>query len=84
MAAWTLPQRIADWIDLLSAGLDQRSRKYLPTIILGMILSSGRRTVSSWLRAAGVSDDWQDHIITFCRRLVAVPAVWRLNCCIWL
>jgi len=61
MAAWTLPQRIADWIDLLSAGLDQRSRKYLPVIILGMILGSGRRTVSSWLRAAGVSDDWQDH-----------------------
>jgi len=61
MAAWTLPQRIADWINLLSAGLDQRSRKYLPVIVLGMILSSGRRTVSSWLRAAGVSDDWQDH-----------------------
>ena len=61
MAAWTLPQRIADWINLLSASLDQRSRKYLPVIVLGMILSSGRRTVSSWLRAAGVSDDWQDH-----------------------
>jgi hypothetical protein len=26
-----------------------------------MILGSGRRTVSSWLRAAGVADDWQDH-----------------------
>ena len=61
MAAWTLPQRIADWTDLLSAGLDRRSRKYLPVIVLGMVLSSGRRTVSSWLRAAGVSDDWQDH-----------------------
>ena len=61
MAAWTLPQRIADWIDLLSTGLDRRSRKYLPTIVLGMLLGSGRRTVSSWLRAAGVSEDWQDH-----------------------
>ena len=61
MAAWTLPQRIADWISFLSAGLDRRSRKYLPIILLGMLLSSGRRTVSSWLKAAGVQDDWRDH-----------------------
>lgn len=26
-----------------------------------MLLGCGRRTVSCWLRAAGVSDDWQDH-----------------------
>ncbi|MFM7863994.1 MAG: hypothetical protein ACKPHU_07255 [Planctomycetaceae bacterium] len=26
-----------------------------------MPLECGRRTVSCWLRAAGVSDDWQDH-----------------------
>lgn len=25
-----------------------------------MLLGSGRRTVSCWLRAAGVTDDWQD------------------------
>jgi hypothetical protein len=30
-------------------------------MILGMLLASGRRTVSSWLRAAGVGADWQDH-----------------------
>ena len=61
MAAWTLPGRIADWTRSLSAGLDRRSRKYLPTIVIGMLLASGRRTVSCWFRAAGVSDDWQDH-----------------------
>jgi DDE superfamily endonuclease len=61
MAAWTLPQRIAEWCEVLSRGLDRRSRKYLPAILLGMLLASGRRTVSSWLRAAGVCDDWQDH-----------------------
>lgn len=61
MAAWTLPQRIAEWCEVLSAGLDRRSRKYLPVIWLGMLLASGRRTVSSWLKAAGVCDDWQDH-----------------------
>ena len=61
MAAWTLPESIAKWIELLTLALDRRSRKYLATFFLGMILSSGRRTVSSWLRAAGVGDDWQDH-----------------------
>jgi hypothetical protein len=35
MAAWTLPQRIADWINLLSSGLDRRSRKYLPAENVG-------------------------------------------------
>lgn len=61
MAAWTLPQSLADWCHIMATALDCRSRKYFVTIITGMLLSSGRRTVSSWLRAAGVGDDWQDH-----------------------
>ena len=61
MAAWTLPNRKADWCEFLTTALDRRSRKYFVTIILGMLLASGRRTVSCWLRAVGVSDDWQDH-----------------------
>ena len=61
MSAWTLPDTIADWVTLLSSALDARSRRYLRSIMLGLLLASGRRTVSCWLRAAGVSDDWQDH-----------------------
>jgi hypothetical protein len=61
MAAWTLPAIIAEWCEILTSVLDRRSRKYFFTIILGMLLGCGRRTVSCWLRAAGVSDDWQDH-----------------------
>ena len=61
MAAWTLPKIVADWCEVLTTALDQRSRKYFLTIVLGMLLGSGRRTVSCWLRAAGVTDDWQDH-----------------------
>ena len=61
MAAWTLPEKITDWCEFLTTTLDRRSRKYFLTVIVGMILASGRRTVSSWLRAAGVGDDWQDH-----------------------
>jgi hypothetical protein len=61
MAAWTLPGMIAQWIELLTLALDRRCRKYLAPVLLGTLLSSGRRTVSSWLRAVGVGDDWQDH-----------------------
>ena len=61
MAAWTLLDRIADWCQILTTALDRRSRKYFLAIILGMMLGSGRRTVSCWLRAEGVTDDWQDH-----------------------
>lgn len=61
MAAWTLPKNIADWCEILTSVLDRRSQRYFLPVILGMMLSGGRRTVSSWLRAAGVSDDWQDY-----------------------
>jgi hypothetical protein len=30
-------------------------------LLLGILFASGRRTVTSWLRAAGVSDDFQDY-----------------------
>ena len=43
MAAWTLPKIVADWCEILTTALDQRNRKYLVTIILGMLLGSGLR-----------------------------------------
>jgi len=61
MAAWTMPTTKGEWCEFLTSVLDRRSRKYLFTIIPGMLLGWGRRTASCWLRAAGVSDDWQDH-----------------------
>jgi hypothetical protein len=30
-------------------------------LMMGMLLANGRRTVTTWLRAAGVSDDYQDY-----------------------
>jgi len=38
--------------------LDVRSGFRLPIILAGAVLASGRRTASSWFRAAGVKDDW--------------------------
>ena len=41
MAAWTLPNRIADWFEILTTAFERRSRKYLVTIILRMVLARG-------------------------------------------
>jgi hypothetical protein len=61
MAAWTLCAMILDWCEFVTTALYRRSRKYFSKIILGMILSCGRLTVSCWLRAGDVSEDLQDH-----------------------
>ena len=61
MTAWTLPKTTAERCENLTTALDRRSQKYFATVVLGMVLASGRRTVLSWLRAAGATADWQDH-----------------------
>jgi len=38
--------------------LDVRSRARVPILLAGIMLARGRRTASSWFRAAGVKDDW--------------------------
>jgi hypothetical protein len=42
------------WIAALSAQLHGRNRWRLQTVLLGILFASGRRTISSWWRAAGV------------------------------
>jgi DDE superfamily endonuclease len=58
---WECPQSFADWTDWLAAGLHARNRWRLPVLLVGMLFANGRRTVTTWLRAAGVSDDYQDY-----------------------
>ena len=48
-------------MDWLAAGLHGRCRWRLPILITGILFAQGRRTVSSWLRAAGISDDFRDY-----------------------
>ena len=50
MAAWMLPKRITDWCEFLTTALDRRSRKYFIPLVVGMVLATGRRTVSCWGR----------------------------------
>ena len=58
---WEAPNQWAEWSQWLAAGLHARNRWRLPVLLLGILFASGRRTVTTWLRAAGVSDDFQDY-----------------------
>jgi hypothetical protein len=54
MATWKLPAELASWITLLAGPLHARLAGRLRPLLLGMLFARGRRTVASWLRAAGV------------------------------
>jgi len=58
---WPCPNEWSEWSTWLSAGLHARNRWRLPVLIVGILFAQGRRTVTTWLRAAGISDDYQDY-----------------------
>lgn len=58
---WESPEQWSEWSEWLSAGLHARNRWRLPVLLLGMLFANGRRTVTTWLRAAGISDDYADY-----------------------
>ena len=58
---WEPPEDWSEWSDYLAAGLHARNRWRLPVLFLGILFAQGRRTVTTWLRAAGVSNDFQDY-----------------------
>jgi hypothetical protein len=54
-----LPAFVATCFLRLAAWLDRRSAARLPGLLLGILLAHGRRTVTSWFRAAGIRDDFR-------------------------
>ena len=58
---WPCPNEWAEWSQWLAAGLHARNRWRLSVLLLGILFAQGRRTVTTWLRAAGISDDFQDY-----------------------
>ena len=50
---WEVPDQWSEWSEWLSVGLHARNRWRLPVLMLGILFASGRRTVTSWLRAVG-------------------------------
>src|SRR5271169_469050 len=61
MAAQCLTVSVKSWIERMAVLLDPRvSWKLLP-LMTGLLFATGRRTVSSWLRAGGLSFYYQDY-----------------------
>ncbi len=58
---WTSPNEWSEWSAWLAAGLHARNRWRLPVLLLGMLFAQGRRTVTTWLRAAGIRLHYQDY-----------------------
>src|SRR3954447_20724020 len=50
----------------LAHWLDRRSAARLPILLLGILFASGRRTVTSWFRSAGIKDDFRPHCALVC------------------
>ncbi len=58
---WECPEQWSEWSQWLSAGLHARNRWRLPVLMVGILFAGGRRTVTTWLRAAGISHDFDDY-----------------------
>jgi len=61
MATPCLTTDVADWSQRLARVLDPRISWRLLPIVAGLLFATGRRTVSSWLRAGELSKDYQDY-----------------------
>jgi DDE superfamily endonuclease len=72
-----LPALVASCFARLATALDPRSAVRLPLLLCGLLLASGRRTCTSWFRAAGIRDDFRRayNVVWACgRRSDAVAA----------
>src|SRR5271165_1010777 len=61
MVAWQLPAEMVAWIVALSGPLHGRLAWRLQSLVRGMLFAQGRRTVASWLRAAGLGKDFRQY-----------------------
>ena len=60
MVRYRPPTDWQQWVDWLAAGLHGRSRWRLSVLLMGILFACGRRTVTTWLRAAGIHADFAD------------------------
>src|SRR3989304_4841654 len=61
MACYHAPREWEDWSEWLAAGLHGRSQWRLAPLLMGLLFAGGRRVVASWIRTAGLCDDYQDY-----------------------
>ena len=53
------PPPLGYWFSVLASALDPRSGPRLVRLFVGALLAKGRRTVTSWIRAAGLSGEYR-------------------------
>jgi DDE superfamily endonuclease len=61
MATQCLTASVNSWIERMTSVLDPRLSWRLVPLLSGLLFAIGRRTVSSWLRAGGLSNQYQDY-----------------------
>jgi hypothetical protein len=61
-----LPPLLTSAFADLAHWLQKRSAARLPRLLLGILFATGRRTVTSWFRAAGISTDYRNGYTTVC------------------
>jgi len=61
MATQCLNAQVSAWIERLASLLDRRVAWRLLPLLTGLLFATGRRTLSSWLRAGRLSKDYQDY-----------------------
>ena len=61
-----LPTLLARAFAALAHWLHKRSAQRLPRLLCGLLFGRGRRTVTSWFRAAHVTDDFRPAYTTVC------------------
>src|SRR6476619_5790067 len=49
----------SNWFSRLASALDPQSAPRLAWLFVGAVLARGRRTVTSWIRAAGLSGEFR-------------------------
>jgi hypothetical protein len=85
-----LPPELSAWVAALAAVLDARQQQRFVALVAGALFARGRRTVTAWLRAAGVGADfrpcyyllsglarWADELARLVLLRVALPVVAR-------
>jgi hypothetical protein len=61
-----LPPFLTSAFSALAHWLHKRSAARLPLLLAGILFASGRRTVTSWFRAAGIAEDFRPAYTTVC------------------
>ena len=61
-----LPPFLTSAFAALAQWLHKSTAARLPLLLAGILLAKGRRTVTSWFRAAGITDDYRQGYVTVC------------------